>query len=131
MTIKKTLAALFIAITEEAERNEAFRSSIEQALGLNIPASAQKPRGAGERAERKGGRRAPAVLDPVELARQGEGVLREQLGSLTLDQLRDIVAEYGMDAGKLVMKWKDVERVRGRIVELALARAIKGDAFRS
>ncbi len=81
--------------------------------------------------KRKGGRRAPAVLDPVELASRGESALREGLRVLTLEQLRDIVAEYGMDSGKLVMKWKDIDRVTDRIVELALARAIKGDAFRS
>jgi hypothetical protein len=67
----------------------------------------------------------------VEVARQGDEVLREKLRALTLDQLRDIVAEYGMDSGRLVMKWKDIDRVTERIVELALARAIKGDAFRS
>ena len=50
---------------------------------------------------------------------------------LTLDQLRDIVAQYGMDPSKLVMKWKDPERVMDQIVELALTRSIKGDAFRN
>ena len=79
----------------------------------------------------KGGRRTPAVLDPVELARQGEDVLRAQLNMLNREQLRDVVAQYGMDPGRLVMKWKDTNRVMDRIVELALTRATKGDAFRS
>ena len=57
--------------------------------------------------------------------------LRSQLSALSLDQLRDVVAEYGMDQGKLVMKWKDPVRVMDRIVEIALARAQKGHAFRS
>jgi len=35
-----------------------------------------------------------------------------------------------MDPGKLVMKWKDRDRVIDRIVEIAGRRATKGDAFR-
>ena len=80
--------------------------------------------------KRRGGRRTPAVLDPIELAAQGEGALRERLSDLDLELLLDIVAQYGMDPGKLVMKWRDQDRVIDRIVELSLARATKGDAFR-
>ncbi|MBV9302154.1 MAG: hypothetical protein JOY62_08470 [Acidobacteriaceae bacterium] len=126
MTVKKALSGLVAAIVEEADRNEPFRTSIERALSIaavSVPAT-PPPR-------KKSGRRAPAVLDPIELARQSEDVLRKQLRPLTLDQLRDIVAEHGMDAGKLVMKWKDAGRVIERIVELSLARATKGDAFRN
>jgi hypothetical protein len=50
------------------------------------------------------------------------------MSAISLEQLRDIVAQYGMDPGKLVMKWKDSKRVMDRIVELALVRATKGDA---
>jgi hypothetical protein len=46
-----------------------------------------------------------------------------------LEQLKDIVADYGMGPGKLVMKWKTPDRIIGRIVELSLARAVKGDVF--
>jgi hypothetical protein len=56
--------------------------------------------------------------------------VRTQLAILNLEQLRDIVAQYGMDPGNLVMKWNDTQRVVDRIIELALARATKGDAFR-
>jgi hypothetical protein len=130
MTLKQRLSALVSAITEEAEKNEAFRANIEGALGINaLPSGPQA--GAGKAAKQRGGRRTPAVLDPVDLARQGEDALRAKISVLTLDQLRDIVAQYGMDPGKLVMKWKDVNRVMDRIVELALARSTKGDAFRN
>jgi hypothetical protein len=64
------------------------------------------------------------------LARQGEEVLRAQLKTLDIEKLRDIVAQYGMDPGKLVMKWKDPARVVERIVEVALSRATHGEAFR-
>lgn len=130
MTLKKRLSALVSAIIEESKKNESFRANVESALGINVSPGVLQPR-AGETTRKRGGRRTPAVLDPVELARQGEGALRAKLSKLTLDQLRDVVAEYGMDPGKLVMKWKDINRVIDRIVELALARATKGDAFRS
>ena len=44
----------------------------------------------------------------------------------TLEELKEVVADYGMDPGKLVMKWKNVDRIVDRIVELSLARAQKG-----
>ena len=130
MTLKQRLSALVSAIVEETQKNEPFRVNVERALGINTSTSAPLPRVKGTTKQRKG-RRTPAVLDPVELARQGEDTLRTKISVLTLDQLRDIVAQYGMDPGKLVMKWKDTNRVIDRIVELALARATKGDVFRN
>lgn len=128
MTIRKKLSALAQEIADEAERNDHFRERIERVLSEDLPtltkaSAAQKPR-------RKGGRRTPAVLDPVELARQGEDVLRSRLAALDLERLLDIVAQYGMDPGKLVMKWRKPDRVIDRIVEISLTRATKGDAFR-
>src|SRR5579872_5317021 len=129
MSLKKRLSAFVSAIVEETENNASFRANIERALGINV--RVELPEARPERtARKKGGRRTPAVLDPVQVAREGEGALRARVGGLTLEQLRDIVAQYGMDPGKLVMKWKDSNRVIDRIVELALARAAKGDAFR-
>lgn len=131
MNLKKTLSALVSAITEEAEKSEAFKISLERALGINSGTTGGRQVPISSETTRRGGRRTSAVLDPVELARQGEDVLRARIGILNLEQLRDIVAQYGMDPGKLVMKWKNTKRVMDRIVELALARATKGDAFRS
>lgn len=130
MTVKQRLSALVSVIVEETQKNEPFRVNVERALGINTSTSAPLSRAKGTTKQRKG-RRTPAVLDPVELARQGEDTLRTKISVLTLDQLRDIVAQYGMDPGKLVMKWKDTNRVIDRIVELALARATKGDVFRN
>jgi hypothetical protein len=129
MSLRKTLSAFVSAIVEETEKNASFRVNVERALGINVRADVPEARAAGT-AKKKGGRRTPAVFDPVEVAREGESALRARVGALTLEQLRDIVAQYGMDPGKLVMKWKDSNRVIDRIVELALARAAKGDAFR-
>lgn len=131
MTLKQRLSALVSAIVEETQKNEAFRENVEHALGINASTCASQPWLEGKTRQKKG-RRTLALLDPVELVRQGgEGELRAKISALNLDQLRDIVAQYGMDPGKLVMKWKDNNRVIDRIVELSLARSTKGDAFRN
>lgn len=65
------------------------------------------------------------------LADHGEDALRRELQLLPLDKLLDIVAEFGMDASKLVMKWKDPERVYEHIIDNAKRRSVKGDAFRA
>lgn len=133
MTLKRTLGALVDVILDEAARNPEFSDRIKAALGVTKPAPTA-PRASTVKQhdeKRKGGRRASAVLDPIDLARHGEAELRNQLATLDLEKLLDVVAQYGMDPGKLVMKWKDRERVIDRIVEVAQGRATKGDAFRA
>lgn len=125
MNIKKPLKAFMAVIAEEADRNPEFSRKLAAALGLDkSEGEAKQP------AKRRGRRRTQAVLDPVALYSEGEGLLREKLGALNLEQLRDIVAECGMDPGKLVMKWKTEQRVIDHIVEVASTRAKKGEAFR-
>lgn len=142
MKIRILLAQLVEVVADEAEHNSAFRHRLEAALSLrqmDLPVSREdrlrepKPRDDKPVTDviRKGGRRTPAVLDPLGLARQGEDVLRKELSLLDIEQLRDVVAQYGMDPGKLVMKWKDTARIIDRIVDLSLARSTKGDAFRA
>lgn len=128
MTVRKVLRALAQAIADEAERNEQFGNRVRHALALDSSESARTV--SVSKAVRRRGRRTPAVLDPVEIARQGEEELRSRLERLNLEQLLDIVAQYGMDPGKLVMKWKTPDRVIDRIVEISLSRSTKGDAFR-
>jgi hypothetical protein len=131
MNIKRTLTAIAGIVADEASRNPEFRARLEDALGVTAPASKVMAKPSETKDEkRKGGRRAPAVLDPVELATQGEAGLRARLADLDVERLLDIVAQFGMDPGKLVMKWKDHDRIIDRIVEVALGRATKGDAFR-
>lgn len=122
MKLKKALQDLMKVVVEEANRNPEFARQLEIALGLESKPEKQNP-------GRAAHRRAPAVLDPISLARDGEESLRSRLEALTLDQLKDIVAEYGMDPGKLVMKWKMPDRVIDRIVEYSVARVRKGEAF--
>jgi len=134
--VRTALTKLFKVIAEEAESNPEFERRVALALGLDeqlAPRSRQDEHGQGVAAvgQRPKNRRPPPVLDPVELARSGEEMLRARLAALSIEQLRDIVAEHGMDPGKLVIKWKGADRIIDRIAEISMARAQKGDAFRS
>lgn len=128
MGLKKRLEALVQTVLDEAARNAEFRHSLERALGEN---PSERGRINESAHSRKGGRRTRAAFDPVEVVRNGEAALRERLDVLDIEQLRDVVAQFGMDPGKLVMKWKDRTRVIDRITEVALGRSTKGDAFRA
>ena len=59
------------------------------------------------------------------------GSLPTELRALELEQLRDVVAYYGMDPRRLAMKWKSRERLIDHISQTVHARSHKGDAFRS
>ena len=136
MKVRRALQNLAKVVAEEAEHNSEFESRLRDALGLNEGGRAKRrPRKSektsSERTGRRGAhRRPPAVLDPVELARESESILQEQLVQLRVEELKDIVADHGMDPGKMVMKWKSPERIIDRIVEISVSRARKGDAFR-
>lgn len=135
MSVRNSLHRLVRAVLEEAERNPAFDAALQDALGVAPPKSKQPKLQTGEQAasgepKRPKNRRSPAALDPVQVVRSGETVLREQLSRLNVEQLKDIVAQYGMDPGRLVVKWTAPERLTDKIVELSLSRAHKGDAFR-
>lgn len=118
-TLRDALQNFAKVAADEAERNPEFERQVRSALGLSE-----------NRTQARRGRRAPAVLNPVELVGESEQVLREQLSSLTVEQLKDIVAGYGMDPSKLVMKWRKHERIAEHIIQTSLTRSQKGNAFR-
>jgi hypothetical protein len=115
-----TLARLVVAVAGEACRTSRFASVLSAAV---TGGDVVKPR--------RTGRRAAGVIDPFAIyVESGESGLRDRLRRLDVEQLRDIVAEHGMDHDRLAMKWKDPDRVIDRIVEKVRARASKGSAFR-
>lgn len=129
MKLKTRLTRLAAAIAEQASKDPEFASKIEEIMGCRPkPIAKDDAKNSGAR---KGGRRAPAVIDPVAMAETDPQGLRKALEPLSSSQLLDIVAEYGMDPGKLVMKWKDRDKIIERIVDISMSRATKGDAFRS
>ena len=135
MLLRTVLRNFVKVVSDEAERNPEFAERLwvvfKSAMATRPAKTTSAASGASSKTSRPANRRPPAVLDPVALAGKGEEVLRAELALLTLDQLKDIVADYGMDREKLVMKWKTPSRVSDRIVEISIKRAHKGDAFRS
>jgi hypothetical protein len=150
--LSAALRRLFDAVIAEADRNPPFADRLQQALATLIsappPASAASagaaPVGPAPVAaapdfgaasappapKKRAGRRAAGVLDPFAVDQEGEGVLRTRLSALNLDELKDIVAEHGMDPSKLAMKWKKPERLVDLIATTVRDRLHKGDAFR-
>lgn len=119
MTIEDRLTAFLKIVSEEAARNPTFAAQLEKALEATaIP----KPK--------RSGRRSRGPLDPFDLYRKGEATLEDSLNTLDMEQLRDIVAEHGMDPMRLAMKWKSKERVVELIVSVVRERSARGDAFR-
>lgn len=106
------------AITHEATRSQQFSSR------LSTPSNEDK-------AAPRRSRRDRGPVDPFVLYDEGgETQLRQGLSDLTLEQLRDVLAEHRLDQDRLAMRWKDRERIINRIVERVTERAIKGWAFR-
>lgn len=141
MDLTQQLRALFDAVVAEAERSPAFAARLREALagaGSTAPAarstrSTTKAASPASTADvvpkRRGGRRPAGALDPFAAYREGEAVLRARLAELTVDQLKDIVAEHAMDPSKLAMRWKTPNRLIDLIVQTAGERLEKGSAL--
>lgn len=124
------LARLVQVVAAEATRTQRFRRALSKALD-EPPQRSQGDTGALS-AGRPRNRRKPGIIDPFStFSDEGESGLRKRLSTLELEQLRDIVAENGMDHDKLAMRWKDPQRVIDRIIDRVTARTTKGSAFRN
>lgn len=77
-------------------------------------------------------RRQPSPLDPYATAASvGADGLRDQLMRLDIEQLKDVIAEYGMNYDGRAMSWRDHRRFVDRILEKTDFGATQGSAFRS
>lgn len=143
--LASVLAGVTAVVAEEALQNPQFSARLTEVLlaqrgtvtDAAPPAIAPEPgaapssRGA-PKAKARRGRRNPGPWDPFGVyAASGETGLREQLGRLELEQLRDIIAEHGMNSDGLAMRWTKSDRVVSRIVERVVLKAAKGGAFRT
>lgn len=125
--VRARLRALMNAIESEADRNPEFAAALAQALGIGESKEAPAARSS----SRKTRRRDKGAFNPMDVLRdEGENGLRGRLASLDIEQLKDIVAENGMDQRKLAMKWKTADRLIDLIVTTAQSRAVRGDVFR-
>jgi len=126
MKTEDKLAKLFSLLIAAAKKDPSLSAEIDGLLGAGAgtPGSSIHP-------SRSRNRRKPALFDPFVIYEQGEAALRMRLGELDIEALKDIVAEHGMDPGKLVLKWKTKERILEHVLSTVEARSKKGDAFRS
>ena len=126
MSARTQLLNLARIIADECDQNAPLRAKIEACF-----ASTPRKRPVSEAVRSvRPHRRTPAILNPLEVVRTSPIQLREQLSDLDIERLKDIVAEFGMDPSKLVMKWKEANRIIDHIVETSVSRASKGTAFR-
>jgi hypothetical protein len=127
---RELLKNLFDEIVEEAAKNRKFGARLEEIIEQLRPSSQFPLSNMPEKQRRVSRRRAPGVIDPLSIMQVSEEALREALTALDIEQLKDIVAEHGMDTNKLAMKWRARERLEDLIVTSIRGRLAKGDAFR-
>lgn len=120
--MKKKLIKLFDIIIQESENNESFRKKIEDLLEPKIEVKTEKKRK---------NKRDAAILDPIIIAEKDVNELKLKLEELDIEKLKDIVSDYRLDPSRLVMKWKDKNRIIEHIIKASLSRAEKGDVFRT
>ena len=133
-TVDHRLELLFEVIMTEARTNPAFAERLKRVLADDTMPFALAGRRSVDRhaikSGRRSNRRAKAAVDLFALFSVSEQRLRTELAKLRLEQLKDVVSEYGMDSARLALKWKSVERLTELIVSTVVSRARKGDAFR-
>ncbi|WP_233281886.1 hypothetical protein [Prescottella equi] len=124
----ESLSRLVQVVAAEAARTPRFAKALAEALGSG-PASSPAPARTAVKTTKS--RRSKGLLDPFAVfAVSGQAGLRARLGTLTVDQLKDIVAEHGMNHDGAAMRWKSAPRLIDRIVERVRARSVKGDVLR-
>lgn len=123
MNTQKTLKALFHEFLAEIDRNEELRARVEDILGHSKGPAAAPPK--------QPSRRKPGRFDPMAVHRDRSANLAGRLDELDVEELKDIIAEHGMDRTKLAMKWKDKTRLVELIISTVENRAQKGDVFRA
>ncbi|MEV3901748.1 hypothetical protein AB0K11_05435 [Mycobacterium sp. NPDC050551] len=125
------LAQVVGAVADEATRSPRFAKTLTDAL-VSTPPAAPAADVTNTAAPAKRSKRRPSGLfDPFAVYREsGEDGLRSRLSELNPDQLKDIIAEHGMDHDRLAMRWKTPKKLIDRIVEKVTAAVAKGSAFR-
>jgi hypothetical protein len=71
------------------------------------------------------------MLDPFEIYREDPSARRPALERPGIEQIRDVVARYAMDARRLALKWKSPERLIELTVAVVEQRTRNGDTVRS
>ncbi len=123
MELHTILNRLFKEISIEVKNNPDFSRRIATALNLTEETQDKK--------KSRPPRRNPGPFDPIVLFREQPESLKPRLEVLTIEEIKDIIAEHAMDRKKLAMRWKDKNRLIDLIITTTKNRAQKGDAFRN
>jgi hypothetical protein len=123
MDTGKLLNEVFSELLKEVRANPDLNSRLGKIIEKYNPGTG-KP-------TRRPHRRTPGAFDPMVVYRENPDKLKSRLEELTIEQLKDIIAEQGMDRSKLAMKWKAKERLINLIITTEESRMHKGDAFRT
>lgn len=123
MNTGKLLNELINELIKEVRANPDLSSRLEKIVGKYAPGTGKSPT--------RPHRRKPGAFDPMIVYRDNADKLKSQLEGLNIEELKDVVAEQGMDRSKLAMKWKNKERLINLIVTTVESRMRKGDAFRT
>jgi hypothetical protein len=122
MSKTKLIRKIMAEITKEVAGDTPLRERIGKLIDDHAeptPSKANRPH-----------RRTPGPFDPMAVYRDNPVSLQPRLEGLAVEELKDIVAEHGMDRSKLAMKWKSKDRLVDLIVTTVKSRSEKGDAFR-
>lgn len=138
-TAAALLTKLFQVVADEAARTPRFAKALATAFtvapsdtGESVASVAAALPPARKRAPAaKKVARQPGVFDPfVVLRESGENELAEKLSALTLDQLRDIIAEQEIDTRRETGRKRSKEVIASWTVDRVKALASKGAVFR-
>ncbi|MCZ4080291.1 hypothetical protein O1W68_20290 [Rhodococcus sp. H36-A4] len=132
----QVLSSLFRVLADEAARTPRFAKALSAALVVTsetpdsaaVPAPPKPARRLPSKAKVA---RQPGVFDPFDVLRHsGEQALTEKLSTLTIDQLRDIIAEQEIDTHKESGRKRKAEVLVAWTFDRVKALASKGSAFR-
>jgi len=119
--VSPTARELWQQIEPRLDQEPQFAAEVEAALTKVLePAPAPRRRGPG----------LVAAIDPFVVYRDSPHGLREALGTLDVEQLKDIVTVYALDPRKLALKWKTKQRLIDFIYQVVEQRTERGSAFR-
>jgi hypothetical protein len=123
MSLQKQLKSVFDELLAEVGRNDELRQRLADILGGSA--------GPTKAPTRRSARRKPGPFDPMAVFREHPEHLSRRLDELSVEELKDMIAEHGMDRTKLARKWKEKDRLVELIVNAVKSRSQKGDAFRA
>ncbi|MGU3435067.1 hypothetical protein ACNHUS_18870 [Actinomycetes bacterium M1A6_2h] len=137
-TAASLLTKLFQVVADEAARTPKFAKALSAAFAVTsadagdpVAGAAPKPSARKRAAPTKKVARQPGLFDPFEVLKQsGEQELFGKLSELTVDQLRDIIAEQEIDTRKEAARKRSAGPIVVWTVERVKALASKGSVFR-